>query len=131
MRSPRMTTRRWMVAVAVVGLIMGGIVGHDRLKRRRGHLLNLARTHLLREVACHNEANLYHALEENLRGEATYEDVYRRDYRKGRKENAIQRTRYHRAMVGKYRRAARYPWLPVESDPPEPDNPFRLDPEQV
>ena len=131
MRSPRMTTRRWMVAVAVVGLIMGGIVGHERLKRRRGLLLNLARAHFLREMACHQEANLYHALEQNLRGATGYESVYRRNYRKRRKENAIQRTRYHRSLVSKYRRAARYPWLPVESDPPEPENSFALDPEHV
>ncbi len=131
MRLPQMTTRRWMVAVAVAGLILGGIAGHDRLKRRRVLFLNLARTHFLREVACHQEANLYHALEEDLGGGTAYEDVYRRDYRKRRKENAIQRTRYHRAMAGKYRRAAESPWLSVEPDTPEPDNPFRLDPDQV
>jgi hypothetical protein len=28
---------------------------------------------------------------------------------------------YHAAMTAKYERAARYPWLPVESDPPEPE----------
>jgi len=27
---------------------------------------------------------------------------------------------YYRRMRQKYERAARYPWLPVESDPPEP-----------
>ena len=34
---------------------------------------------------------------------------------------------YHTAMVRKYRHAARYPWLPVEPDPPNPlfeDNPL-------
>ncbi len=28
---------------------------------------------------------------------------------------------YHRALNGKYDRAARYPWLRVEPDPPEPE----------
>ena len=28
---------------------------------------------------------------------------------------------YHAAMTAKYERAARYPWLPVEPDPPEPE----------
>jgi hypothetical protein len=28
---------------------------------------------------------------------------------------------YHHAMKWKYERAARYPWLPVEPDPPEPE----------
>jgi hypothetical protein len=32
---------------------------------------------------------------------------------------------YHAAMVRKYRGVARYPWLPVEPDPPEP----RLEPD--
>jgi hypothetical protein len=27
---------------------------------------------------------------------------------------------YHRALKGKYDRAARYPWLPVKPDPPPP-----------
>ena len=28
--------------------------------------------------------------------------------------------RHHEAMAAKYEHAARYPWLPVEPDPPEP-----------
>jgi hypothetical protein len=28
---------------------------------------------------------------------------------------------YHRALKAKYERAVRYPWLPVEPDPPEPE----------
>jgi hypothetical protein len=28
---------------------------------------------------------------------------------------------YHRDLAAKYERAARYPWLPVEPDPPEPE----------
>jgi hypothetical protein len=28
---------------------------------------------------------------------------------------------YHDSLENKYRRAARYPWLPVEPDPPEPE----------
>ena len=31
-----------------------------------------------------------------------------------------RRADYHGAMRRKYERAARYPWLPVEPDPPEP-----------
>jgi hypothetical protein len=30
------------------------------------------------------------------------------------------KTRYHRGMFVKYERAARYPWLPVMPDSPEP-----------
>jgi hypothetical protein len=31
-----------------------------------------------------------------------------------------QRALYYRRLRQKYERAARYPWIPVESDPPEP-----------
>jgi hypothetical protein len=41
MRLPRMTTRRWMVAVAVVGLLMGGY----RLKQRHDDFLSRAQYH--------------------------------------------------------------------------------------
>ena len=30
-------------------------------------------------------------------------------------------TEYHEAMIVKYERATRYPWLPVAPDPPEPE----------
>jgi hypothetical protein len=35
-------------------------------------------------------------------------------------ELSAARAAYHTALVQKYERAARYPWLPVEPDPPEP-----------
>jgi hypothetical protein len=33
----------------------------------------------------------------------------------------------HVHLKDKYRRAARYPWLAIEPDPPEPKNPFNLE----
>ena len=42
MRRSRMTTRRWMVAAAVVGLLLGAIVGGRRLKQRRDYYLQQA-----------------------------------------------------------------------------------------
>ncbi len=30
------------------------------------------------------------------------------------------RAAHHKALEVKYRRAAQYPWLPIEPDPPEP-----------
>jgi hypothetical protein len=35
MRLDRTTKRRWMIAIALVGMLMGGIVGGIRLKGRR------------------------------------------------------------------------------------------------
>ncbi len=49
---PRMTTRRWMIAVAVVALAMGGFVGGVRLKRRRDAFLARIRFHEPTEVSC-------------------------------------------------------------------------------
>jgi hypothetical protein len=34
--------------------------------------------------------------------------------------------RYHEQMAKKYARAASYPWLPVEPDPPEPLHPTHV-----
>ena len=42
MRLPRMTTRRWMVVVALVGLLMGGAIGGIRLKQRHDYFLSWA-----------------------------------------------------------------------------------------
>ena len=39
-----------------------------------------------------------------------------RDY-----DRMMDRADHHAAMAHKYEHAARYPWLPVEPDPPEPD----------
>jgi hypothetical protein len=42
MRLSRMTTRRWMIAVAAIGLLLGVVVGGRRLKRRRDYYLQQA-----------------------------------------------------------------------------------------
>jgi hypothetical protein len=38
----------------------------------------------------------------------------------GRAEESYRRAAYWGALRGKYERAARRPWLPVEPDPPQP-----------
>ena len=43
---PRMSTRRWMVAVALVGLLMGAGIGGARLKERREYFLSAPSTTL-------------------------------------------------------------------------------------
>ncbi len=45
MRIPRMTMRRWVVVVLIIGLLMGGIVGGVRLKQTRSRLLSRAQFH--------------------------------------------------------------------------------------
>jgi hypothetical protein len=83
-----------MIAVAVVGLALGGIVGGVRLARRRQAFLH--------------RAKLYERVESAARA------LERRQFlRPGIAED-------YAAIARKYHRAARYPWLPVEPDPPEP-----------
>jgi hypothetical protein len=45
MRLPRMTTRQWMIAVAIVGVLLGGIDGAQRLRRRRDEFADRAQWH--------------------------------------------------------------------------------------
>jgi hypothetical protein len=85
----RMTTRRWMVAVAVVGLVACGY----RLKRRRDDFVRKADYH-------EGAAEALGVLGADDPGE---------EVRRG-----IER---HAACARKYRHAARYPWLPFEPDP--------------
>jgi hypothetical protein len=96
----RFTVRRIMAAVAAVALIAGGL-------RMRG--LSVA----YRELADSNTTNeeFYRvALSGRFKlGHPSYERTFR------------DRLVYHQLMRKKYDRAARYPWLPVWPDPPEPE----------
>ena len=89
-----------MVAIAIVGVVLGGAIGGYRLKRRRDALLEKARFH---ESWARMHAGLLSVqmgtpLEPRLREAIDYES----------------------AMVRKYERAAWFPWLSVEPDPPAP-----------
>jgi hypothetical protein len=79
-----------MIAVAVAGLAMGAGVWGYRMWRLSREYLREARMHL------------YYCI---VDGDAA--------------ENAAN-VHYHAALARKYERAARYPWLPVEPDPPQP-----------
>jgi|SRR5215467_5754768 len=105
MRLPRMTTRRWMIAVAVVALICAAAV---ILRERKERFGRIARRH-------------WHAVElSSLVGHADMLGTPRFP----RETFALRRKRvidWHREMARKYRGAARHPWLPVEPDPPKPE----------
>ena len=110
---PRMTTRRWMVAVAIVALLISGGL---RLKQRRDYFLSLARSHERKMPSSTAEGKALRSLfgsTSRMSGEAIM--LLRRDF-----DRMMDRADHHAALVRKYRRAARYPWLPVEPDPPEP-----------
>jgi hypothetical protein len=119
MRCPRMTTRRWMVAVAVVAVMLAAAA----LFRRHLSLLERGDYHERRErVQVYRVwvlGDLALALADTNPEAAARE----------RAHVAFQseiRDR-HARLKDKYRHAAHYPWLAIEPDPPEPENPFILE----
>ena len=99
---PRFTVRRLMVAVAIVGVLLGASLG---LQRRRGWLQGLSERHQVRAQLC--EVNKFIG------------EIDRKPAAWIAKNHA--RFEHHLAMMRKYERAARYPWLPVTPNPPEPE----------
>jgi hypothetical protein len=91
--SSRFTVRRLMVAVAFVGMALGVI---DLWKRRE---------RFGRRAALLREAELFHRIQ-STRWDAVQE---------------IEAADWLGRLADKYERAARYPWLPVAPDPPEPE----------
>jgi hypothetical protein len=109
MRLSRMTTRRWMVAVAVVALS----IATERMRRESARYRELAERHAKIERACRKNANLLPLMKpsdwESLCGQMALG-----------LSRSPERAVYHAGLRRKYERASRYPWLPVEPDPPEP-----------
>ena len=103
MRLPQMTTGRWMIAVAVVALLMTGAFEVERARRRADEYRMLAARYAMYQAFSLAEVKLYrenHFIQLETRERA--------------------RASHYGALAAKYQRAARYPWLPVEPDPPEP-----------
>src|SRR5437870_1763631 len=135
MRPPRMTTRRWMVAAAVVGLVMGGV----QFKRRRDSFFARATYHASQEVLCvDRERAATDSIEEFdawitvgdriARGDGASSILLDNSHLKSDRASMIEAasywkraTAFHAEMSRKYSYAARHPWLPVEPDPPEPE----------
>jgi hypothetical protein len=105
MRLPRMTTRRWMVAVALAGLAMGRAIDGVRLKRRHDDFTARAQHHEQIEAMFRSWGRTTSSRLKYLQPDIS------------------QNRDYHAAMANKYRHAARYPWLPVEPDQEEPEWP--------
>jgi len=102
MRMPRMTTRRWMILVAVVGASIQAIRWH--LKWSRAYLW-LAE----RRAASKSFRTLF------VPGKGPV-----RINRNGQLISP-ERDRWYAATSDTYYRAAHFPWLPVEPDPPQPE----------
>ena len=114
MRLPRMTMWRWLLVVAAIGLMIGGGI---LLKQRRDYFRSLVQSHQ-KEVDASNARGNGLKARIGRTSETDREEILRlhRDY-----ERMTDRAEHHSLLVRKYERAARYPWLLVEPDPPEPD----------
>ena len=150
MRIPRMTTRRWLIAVAVVALSFGGHRLRVGLMREHDSRLAKAAWHAKAEVdyrrliaaitgppARRRRANPV-PTSAALMGAELDRAIRRQfdppparsvmaDMLKSRAEFSPSRLAYHRRradyhaeLAQKYTRAASRPWLPVEPDPPMP-----------
>ena len=109
MPSPRMTTRRWMIAVAVVSLPLWG----TQMRERHRELREIAARHALEERM--NRYLLDTApVDGNVAGVAEERLQMIR-------ERWLRSANYYAAFARKYERAARRPWLPVPPDPSPPE----------
>jgi hypothetical protein len=129
---PKFTVRRLMVAVAIVAVAFG----YQNAVRRR-HLFEFeAFLHRQEMEDCRGYLAGATALSTEGDGKRTYRravptgpDPFIADARsRGWGVELLERASlkrleaYHAAMTAKYEHAARYPWLPVAPDPPEPED---------
>jgi hypothetical protein len=128
MRLPRLrfTVRRLMAVVALAGVVMGAGVWSERMWRlSRVYALESRREEVLGDICRMLEAQCRSHLERYKPSEPIIWPA-RAAMRKVLDEESAGVARfesqadYHSLRARKYERAARYPWLPVESDPPEP-----------
>jgi hypothetical protein len=109
---PRFTVRRLMIAVAIVAIFLGVWLWAER---RRARLDALASWHD-RQVVCVFKG--YIGPDDEIIWEPTSRPLKMGDPPVSLRQQRI--STWHRQFAQKYWRAARYPWLPVEPDPPEP-----------
>ena len=114
MRFPRMTMRRWIVAVVVIGTMIGG--GVLVIRQRRDYFLYLAQSHHKEEASSMARGTALKSRLSSTSEMSTEIGQLYRDY-----DRMMDRVNHHAALAHKYENAARYPWLSVEPDPPEPE----------
>jgi hypothetical protein len=103
MRRPKMTTRRWMTVVAVVGLLLGVVIWGRRLRQRREYCLQQASNHAREEKVFRSMATRLRP-PEIIVGEHTYQ--------------ADTLAAYHAEWKTAYLHTASRPWLSVPPDAP-------------
>jgi hypothetical protein len=111
----RFTVRRMMIAVAIVGAALGLGLWGMRATRWANDCKTRAGWHTSWGRYMIAEADEYRIAIES--GTSLHPEA--KNYpRYEARERA--RGRFHLRLAAKYERAARYPWLPVAPDPPEP-----------
>lgn len=106
---PQMTTRRWMIAVAIVSLLLAGEV-----TRRRWATLSAEYTWRF----------TLHSLTADIARNVAAEYASRKPRNEGSEETiaaALRSAQHYDRLARQYERAARRPWLPVPPDPPPPE----------
>jgi hypothetical protein len=109
MRIPRMTSRRWMITVTTLAILMGASIEVNRQ-------LTLARRYRLLAFS-YDQALLMN------RNQKSYGIVVFPWGVTVRNACSPELVAYYELMRRKYRRAAARPWLAVEPDPPAPEYP--------
>jgi hypothetical protein len=97
MKLPRFRLRTLMVAVAIFAIVFGSIVLRQRAERFR----QLAESNGMRRFVT-GDSEVWIWVERPVDVSPLWFE-------------------WRRALAEKYERAARYPWLPVPPDPPEPE----------
>ena len=129
MRPPRMRfTVRWiMAAVAVVAVLLFAVVQLDRFRKlgvsysRRAAELKSEEAYTRRNIQRTEVviANIRARLEPaDGKGEHRLRSLL--DEQRDQMARYAEYAHYLAELRSKYQHAARYPWLPVEPDPPEP-----------
>jgi hypothetical protein len=111
----RLKVRTLMIAVAIVAILLGAMVELPRLWNLRQQYLGFAAKYGYWETRLNGAVD--------LRQEITYYSIR---LPRGPEPSPDRLARmkaeasYFAGLRAKYERAARFPWLPVEPDPPEP-----------
>jgi hypothetical protein len=101
----RFTTHRTLIVVAVIAASLGALMEYNRLKRLSRDYMGMVVQSRASDVCIRN-------------GTMTY--IFR-DKPASTPPPNPQEADYYAGLAAKYERAARFPWLPVAPDQPEPE----------
>lgn len=109
-----------MLAILILGMLLGP--GAEVVR-----LMVLSRRFRRGAIACREIAESSRNMAAVLArrwNEAGVDDVKVRQWLKAGEERWIRYGEHYSRLAPKYDRAARYPWLPLEPDPPVPEYPI-------